>query len=52
MAQMFFMDESGHDHKTMPYEVRGGFSIHMSKLWPFVQDIYMLWNCIALARGL
>jgi len=42
MAQMFFMDESGHDHKTMPYEVRGGFSIHMSKLWSLVQDIRAL----------
>ncbi len=42
MAQMFFMDESGHDHKTMPYEVRGGFSIHMRKLWSLVQDIRAL----------
>ncbi len=37
MTQLFFMDESGNDHKTMPYEVRGGFSIHVSKLWTFVQ---------------
>ena len=36
------MDESGHDHKTMPYEVRGGFSIHMKKLWSLVQDIRAL----------
>lgn len=39
MTQLFFMDESGHDHKTMPYEVRGGFSIHVSKLWVFVQKM-------------
>ena len=39
MTQLFFMDESGHDHKNMPYEVRGGFSIHVSKLWPFVQKM-------------
>jgi len=32
------MDESGHDHRTMPYEVRGGIVLHASKLWPFIQD--------------
>ncbi len=42
MTQLFFMDESGHDHKNMPYEVRGGFSIHVSKLWPFVQKMQQL----------
>ena len=26
----------------MPYEVRGGFAIHVSRLWPFVQDIQRL----------
>jgi len=31
------MDESGHDHKAMPYEVRGGVALHASKLWPFIQ---------------
>lgn len=36
------MDESGHDHKSTPYEVRGGLAIHASKLWPFVQDIRRL----------
>lgn len=33
------MDESGHDHKQMPYEVRGGVIIHASKLWDFVQHM-------------
>ena len=42
MTQMFFMDESGHDRRDMPYEVRGGFSIHVSKLWLFVQKIQSL----------
>ena len=42
MTQLFFIDESGHDHKNMPYEVRGGFSIHVSKLWTFVQDLRAL----------
>ncbi len=39
MAWLFFIDESGHDHKSMPYEVRGGFAIHVSHLWSFVQDM-------------
>lgn len=42
MAWLFFIDESGHDHKTMPYEVRGGFAIHVSQLWPFVQGMQRL----------
>ena len=42
MAWLFFIDESGHDHRTMPYEVRGGFAIHVSRLWPFVQDMQRL----------
>jgi hypothetical protein len=33
------MDESGHDHKHMPYEVRGGVAIHAGKLWPMVQQL-------------
>ena len=37
MSYLLFLDESGHDHKTMPYEVRGGFALHASKLWPFVK---------------
>ncbi len=36
------MDESGHDHRQMPYEVRGGVGIHASQLWPFVQAIQTL----------
>ena len=42
MAWLFFIDESGHDHKNTPYEVRGGFAIHVSKLWSFVQDMQRL----------
>lgn len=37
MSWLLFMDESGHDHKNMPYEVRGGIVIHASEVWPFVQ---------------
>lgn len=39
MSYLFFMDESGHDHRQMPYEVRGGFAIHASKLWSFIQSL-------------
>ncbi|MCY3940564.1 MAG: DUF3800 domain-containing protein [Gammaproteobacteria bacterium] len=42
MSWLFFMDESGHDHKTTPYEVRGGFAIHVSHLWPFISDMQQL----------
>ncbi len=35
MSWLLFLDESGHDHKQMPYEVRGGVAIHDSQLWPF-----------------
>lgn len=37
MSWLLFMDESGHDHKQMPYEVRGGIAMHASELWSFVQ---------------
>jgi hypothetical protein len=39
MSYLLFMDESGHDHKHAPYEVRGGIAIHASKPWDFVQNI-------------
>ncbi len=39
MSWLLFLDESGHDHKTCPYEVRGGVAIHAGKLWPFVQQL-------------
>lgn len=42
MSYLFFMDESGHDHRQMPYEVRGGFAIHASKLWSFIQSLVEL----------
>ncbi|MCC5877618.1 MAG: DUF3800 domain-containing protein [Candidatus Sumerlaeia bacterium] len=37
MSWLLFMDESGHDHRQMPYEVRGGVALHASKIWPFEQ---------------
>lgn len=35
MSWLLFLDESGHDHKQMPYEVRGGVALQDSQLWPF-----------------
>ena len=42
MSYLFFLDESGHDHKSTPYEVRGGIVLHAKQLWPFVQNIKRL----------
>lgn len=42
MAWLLFLDESGHDHKQMPYEVRGGIALQDSQLWPFVQAMQRL----------
>ena len=42
MAYLLFMDESGHSHKEMPYEVRGGFALADKELWPFVLDVLRL----------
>ena len=42
MSWLLFMDESGHDHRTAPYEVRGGVAIRDSQLWPFTQAMQRL----------
>ncbi|MBI4880543.1 MAG: DUF3800 domain-containing protein [Planctomycetes bacterium] len=42
MSYLLFLDESGHDHRSMPYEVRGGVALHASELWRFVQDMQRL----------
>jgi hypothetical protein len=42
MSWLLFIDESGHDHKQMPYEVRGGIALQDSQLWPFVQAMQRL----------
>lgn len=42
MSYLLFMDESGHDHKNTPYEVRGGVAIPDHRLWQFVQDMQAL----------
>lgn len=38
MTWLLFIDESGHDHKNTPLEVRGGIAMHVSKVWQFVTD--------------
>ena len=35
LSWLLFMDESGHDHKNMPFEARGGVALHASKVWSF-----------------
>lgn len=42
MSWLLFLDESGHDHKTMPYEIHGGVAIHASKLWPLITAVMTL----------
>lgn len=39
MSWLLFLDESGHDHKNCPYEVRRGIAVHAGKLWPLVQRL-------------
>lgn len=42
MSYLLFLDESGHDHRSMPYEVRGGIALHAAELWPFIQAMRRL----------
>jgi hypothetical protein len=42
LSYLFFLDESGHDHRNCPYEVRGGIVLHAGNLWRFVQDFAIL----------
>ena len=42
MSYLLFLDESGHDHRNMPYEVHGGIALHASQVWPFVQEMRAL----------
>jgi hypothetical protein len=36
---LLFLDESGTDHRVMPYEVNGGIALREQQLWSFVQDV-------------
>ncbi len=44
MAWLLFLDESGHDHRQMPYEVRGGIALRDRNLWPFTRAMSQLEN--------
>jgi hypothetical protein len=39
VSYLLFLDESGHDHKNMPYEIHGGVALHAGKIWPFVKAL-------------
>lgn len=42
MTRLLFLDESGHDHNSMPFEVRGGVAIPVETLWRFIRDFQNL----------
>ena len=42
MSWLLCLDESGHAHRSMPYEVHGGVVLHAKKLWPFVKALMTL----------
>ena len=49
MSWLLFMDESGHDHKQMPYEVRGGIALQDRRIWPFIRAVASLEeNCFGV----
>ena len=37
---LFFMDESGHDRKHTPYELRGGILVPNHLCWKIVESIW------------
>lgn len=39
MSFLFFLDESGSDHRDSPYEVLAGIAIHDSQLWDLIEEI-------------
>jgi Protein of unknown function (DUF3800) len=36
MSFLFFVDESGHDHREAPYEVRSAVAVHDSRVWDLI----------------
>ncbi len=46
MSYLLFMDESGHDHKSLPYEVRGGICLRDNAVGAFTDDMkHLEINC-------
>lgn len=39
MSWLFFVDESGHDHASCPFEVRGGIAVRTGRLWRLIQSL-------------
>jgi hypothetical protein len=39
MSFLFFLDESGRDHRDSPYEVRTAVAIHDSALWDLIVSL-------------
>src|SRR5438552_758337 len=39
MSYLLCMDESGHDHGSAPFEVRGGICVHATNVWALTQKI-------------
>lgn len=39
MSFLFFVDESGHDHREAPYEVRSAIAVHDSQVWDLILDL-------------
>jgi hypothetical protein len=39
VAFLFFVDESGQDHRESPYEVLGGIVVEDSRIWPLITAI-------------
>ncbi len=42
MSFLLFMDESGHDHRHAPYEVRGGIALQVGSVWTFTREMSAL----------
>ncbi|MCC7476826.1 DUF3800 domain-containing protein [bacterium] len=53
---VLFLDESGHDHRNMPFEVNGGVAIPVERLWPFIlqlrRSLQVCFGCEPQAFGI
>ena len=39
MTHLFFIDESGHDRRQMPYEIHGGILVPLTSAWSLIRAI-------------
>lgn len=42
MSYLLFVDESGQDQRSSPYEVLAGIAIRDSVLWPLIKEVIAL----------